>query len=90
MTKTEFTAFLAKRNGFSLPYSEKILNAVLDTIEDALFRDGRVVLQGFGIFDCRAKKARQGRNPATGEPLDIPAMRIVRFRAAKRLKEFLD
>lgn len=90
MTKRDFTSFLAKKNGLSLPYAEKVLNAVLDSMEDGLFRDGRVMLPGIGSFEVREIAPRRGRNPATGEEIQIPATKTIRFRPAKAIKDFLD
>lgn len=89
MTKKEFTELLAKKNGLSTGYAEKITNAFLDSVEDALFRDGRVALPGLGVFDVREIAARKGRNPASGEPISIPASRTARFRSAAALKDAL-
>lgn len=90
MTKTQFAEYLARNSGMEPRYAEKILNAFLDTLEDALARDGRAPLPGFGVFSVRDVAARAGRNPATGEPLEIPASRTARFRAAAAFKDFLD
>lgn len=90
MTKTEFTTYLAQKH--SLPYAEaeKALNAVLDSIEDALFKDGRVALPGLGVFQRKERAARQGRNPATGEAMEIPASWTILFRPAAALKRELE
>lgn len=90
MTKRDFTSFLAKKMGLPLSYAEKVLNAVLDSMEDGLFRDGRVMLAGIGSFEVREAPSRRGRNPATGEEIQIPATKTVRFRPAKAIKDFLD
>lgn len=87
MTKKEFVESLARKNGVSEAYAGKILNAFLDSIEDALFRDGRIALKGFGVFDTRIAQAREGRNPATGEKISIPACKTARFRASGWLKD---
>lgn len=90
MTKTEFTDYLAGKCGMTVPYAARILNAFLDSVEDALFRDGRLVLRGFGVFEVRETAARQARNPATGEVVDVPAGRTVRFRAAAAVRDYLE
>lgn len=90
MTKTQFTGFLAEKHGFTVPYAEKILNAFLDSIEDALFRDGHLQLRGLGVFEVRDVPEKQCRNPATGEPVTVPACRAVRFRPGKAIRDFLD
>lgn len=53
--------------------AERSLNAVLDAIEAAVLNGERVVLSGFGVFEMRERSARQGRNPQTGETIEIPA-----------------
>lgn len=90
MTKKNFACMLAKSHGYSLPYAEKILNAVLDSIEDGLFRDGKAALRGIGSFEVREQPEREGRNPATGQPIRIPACRVVRFRPSAAIREFLE
>lgn len=89
MTKTEFTILLANRHNLSHGVAQKILNAFLDSVEDALFRDGRVALPGFGVFEKRQRAARTGRNPATGEIIDIPSYHNVAFKPALALKRLL-
>lgn len=90
MTKTEFTARFAQRAGLAQAEAERLLAAILDSIEDGLFKDGRLTLRGFGSFDTPMSKARRGRNPATGEVLEIPAAKTVRFRPADILRELLN
>lgn len=90
MTKTEFVAKLAENGKFTQGHADKILNAVLASIEDALYRDGRIALPGFGVFQIRERSARPGRNPVTGEKLEIPPSRNVLFRPGKYLREILN
>lgn len=89
MTKTQFTELLAQRSGFSAQFASRILNAFLDSVEDALFRDGRLALKGLGIFDVRSVGTRQIRHPATGEPLQTIPFKTVRFRAEQTLLDNL-
>lgn len=90
MTKSEFTARLARKPGISIQEGEKILNAFLDSVEDGLCLDGRVPLPGLGVLETRENTPRKGRNPRTGEEMDIPARNTVRFKAAKELKLMLN
>ncbi len=90
MTKTEFTDFLANRHNLAYGTAEKILNAFLDAVEDALFKDGRVALPGFGVFQRRERAARTGRNPATGESINIEAARTIVFRPAQAMKNLME
>ncbi len=89
MTKTEFIDFLAERYGIPRAAAEKALNAFLDSVEDALCKDGRVVLPGFGTLACRERKARSGRNPATGAIIGIPSTNAIIFQPAAALKELV-
>lgn len=90
MTKSEFVESISRKHGLPLAYAEKILNAVLDSIEDGLFKDGRIGIKGFGSLETRLTAARNGRNPLTGEPLHIEAAKTVRFRPAAHLKAELN
>lgn len=65
------------------------LNAVLDTVAASLKKNEKVQLVGFGSFEVARRRARQGRNPATGEPIKIKASKGVRFRAGNKLKSGL-
>lgn len=89
MTKTEFTAFLAEKYNVDYASAEKVLNAFLDSLEDAMYKDGRIVLPGFGVLQRRERAARSGRNPATGETIAIPPSRTIVFKPAAVLKELL-
>jgi DNA-binding protein HU-beta len=66
---------------------EQIVNGTLEAIQAALARGEEVKLSGFGKFSAKAQAARQGRNPKTGEPIEIPAARRVRFSPGKGLLE---
>lgn len=85
MTKAQFTKLLAQKSGLSVPYAARILNAFLDSVEDALFRDGRVALKGLGSFDIRQIGSRQARHPVTGRAVQTAPFRTVRFRAERGL-----
>jgi len=63
------------------------LNAITESITDALSNGGKVTLVGFGTFQVIEKKSRKGRNPQTGEELQIPAKKVPKFRAGKGLRE---
>lgn len=62
---------------------ETMLNSIVDTLKDG----NEVSIAGLGIFSAKMRDARVARNPRTGEPIDVPAMRVPKFRAAKALKE---
>ena len=87
MNKTDLTNAVAKSTGLTKKDSEIAVSAVLDTITDALAKEEKVVLVGFGTFSVRERKARKGRNPATKEEIMIPASKAPVFKAGKNLKE---
>lgn len=65
---------------------EKAVNIILDEITDALARGDRVELRGFGAFSVRKREARRGRNPRTGDTVDVPAKAVPFFKAGKELR----
>lgn len=67
--------------------SERAVDTMVDSIISSLKSGGEVSIAGLGIFSTKMRPARQGRNPRTGESIQIPAMRVPKFRAAKALKE---
>jgi integration host factor subunit beta len=69
---------------------EKVINAILEQIIEALARGGRVELRGFGAFYVRRRKARNGRNPRTGAPVFVSAKARPYFRTSKELRERLN
>ena len=87
MQKSEVEAALAEQLGVSKTAARDVLNVILDEITLAMSRGHRVALPGFGVFEVRAHGPRTGRNPQTGEPLEIPAGHNVHFKPGKALKE---
>jgi DNA-binding protein HU-beta len=85
MNKHELVVKMAKDSGVTARQAEKALKTFFSAIEESLRKDGRVRFIGFGTFYVAERKARAGRNPRTGEPIKIPAKKVVRFRASKRL-----
>ena len=67
--------------------SDRAVDTMVDSIISSLKSGGEVSIAGLGIFSTKMRPARQGRNPRTGESIQIPAMRVPKFRAAKALKE---
>jgi len=67
--------------------SERAVDMMIDSIVDCLKGGDEVSLAGLGIFSAKMRPARQGRNPRTGESIQIPAMRVPKFRAAQALKD---
>mmetsp|Transcript_8742 Transcript_8742/g.26180 ORF Transcript_8742/g.26180 Transcript_8742/m.26180 type:complete len:177 (-) Transcript_8742:677-1207(-) len=85
--KGEFVASVAEKTGLSKADSERALAAVLDTITEEVADGKRISLLGFGSFKLSYRSARKGRNPQTGEELDIKASYSPSFTAAKAFKE---
>jgi DNA-binding protein HU-beta len=90
LNKAELVAAVAGRAAMSRRDVERALNAFVETVEEALARGDRVAMAGFGTFEVRDRGPRVGRNPQTGETIQIPASRVPVFRAAKSLKEAVE
>ncbi len=67
--------------------AERAVDAIFECIEQAMKDGDQVSVAGFGIFEAKMRAAREARNPRTGEPVQVPAMRVPKFRAAKALKD---
>ena len=89
MNKTELIAAAAERSGLTKKDTEKALNATIEAITAALTQGDKVQVSGFGIFEVKEREARMGRNPHTGEPMEIAASRAPAFKASKTLKDAL-
>ena len=87
MTKTEFIDEVAERAGLSKKDASAAVDAVLETVEGALKRGSDVTFSGFGKFSVSARSAREGRNPATGEKIQISASNVPKFSAGAALKK---
>ena len=87
MTKSEFVDQVAERAGLSKKNAQDAVEAFLETVEDALKRGSEVSFSGFGKFSISERSAREGRNPATGEKIQIGASRVPRFTAGASLKK---
>lgn len=91
MNKAELVAAVAEKAGFTKKDAEIAVNAVVASIEKALVAGEKVQLIGFGTFETRERKARQGRNPRKpGETISIPASKAPVFKAGKALKDAIN
>jgi DNA-binding protein HU-beta len=90
MTRAELIAAVADRAGLPKADAEGAVHSLLDVVRDALVAGDRVTLPGFGSFDVAERKARSGRNPRTGEAIEIAASRNARFKPSKGLKDTLN
>ena len=89
MNKAELIEAVADATDTSKAEARRTLDAVLDSIAGALSNGDSVALVGFGTFNVRERAARMGRNPATGETIQIAASKGVGFKAGKSLKDSL-
>jgi DNA-binding protein HU-beta len=88
MTKAELVEKMAADAGISKAAAAACLDSFIDSVTKALKKkDGKVTLVGFGTFSKSRRKARQGRNPRTGEPIKIKAGNVVKFKAGKKLRD---
>ncbi len=87
MNKQELVTSVAEKSGLTKKDSEKAVNAVFASIEEALAKGDKVQLVGFGTFEVRSRAARKGRNPQTGAEIEIAAAKVPAFKAGKALKD---
>lgn len=87
MTKSELVANVAEKSGLDRKQADKAVAAIFDTIKKALIEGDKVQVIGFGTFENRTRSERKGRNPRTGEEINIPASKLPSFKAGKGLKE---
>ena len=90
MNKTELVAAIADKAEISRKDAEKVLAAFTETVADELKKSGKVQLVGFGTFEVSERAAREGRNPQSGEPMQIAASKTPRFKAGKAFKDMLN
>ena len=89
MTKTELITTLATASGAEKKQAKIFLEALTSLIEKQIKKGGEVPMSGLGKFKVVKRKARMGRNPATGEPIKIAAKTVVKFTVAKNLKDLV-
>ncbi len=88
MNKSELITRIAEKSGLTKVDSTKALDALLESVQEALVKEEKVQLVGFGTFEVRHRKAREGRNPRNPEEkIKIPASKAPVFKAGKTLKE---
>ena len=87
MNKTELIAAAAEASGLTKKDSERAVNAALEALTAALVKGDKVQIAGFGSFEVKDREARTGRNPHTGETIEIAATRVPGFKASKTLKD---
>ena len=87
MNKASIIEAVNEKIGGTKVQSEQAVETVIETIINTLKSGGEVSIAGLGIFSTRQRAARQARNPRTGEAIQVPAMRVPKFRPAKALKD---
>ncbi|MGE5473698.1 MAG: HU family DNA-binding protein [Ignavibacteriales bacterium] len=87
MNKADLVTKISEKSKMSKKDSEKVLNAFMDSIEEALKKGDKVQLVGFGSFEVRQRAARKGRNPQTKAEITIPASKAPVFKVGKALKD---
>ncbi len=90
MNKNDLVDAVAERTGLAKSDAARAVEAVLGTVTETLQKGDQVALSGFGTFVAKARAARTGRNPRTGESIAIPASRVPAFKAGKALKDALN
>ncbi len=90
MTKAEIIEQIYEKVGFSKKESAEIVELVFDTMKETLERGEKIKISGFGNFVVRQKRPRIGRNPQTGEEIEITARRVLTFRPSQVLKAALN
>lgn len=87
MNKGQLIEQVAQKAGLTKAAAEKAINAYNETVADALANGEEVAILGFGSFKVAERSAREGRNPATGETIQIPATKVAKFVPGKKLKD---
>lgn len=87
MTKEDIVARVAQEVGITKRQASAALTSILGAIEDALVQGDRVTFVGFGSFFTSQRAARRGRNPQTGDEIDIPATTVPKFKPSRQLRD---
>jgi DNA-binding protein HU-beta len=87
MNKTELIDKVAKDSALSKAVAEQVVNSVFSAIAEAMKSGNKVTLVGLGTFSTSERAAREGRNPQSGETINIPAKKVVKFKAGSKLTD---
>ena len=90
MNKTELVAAMAEQTNLSKKDAEAALKAFIDVVSEELKKGEKAQLVGFGTFEVSERAAREGRNPQTGETMEIKASKTPKFKAGKALKDMMN
>ena len=87
MNKADLINKVAEKSGLTKTKTAEVIDTLVDTMQEALSTGEKITLVGFGSFDVSKRDARKGRNPKTGDVIDIAAKSVVRFKSGKELTE---
>jgi integration host factor subunit beta len=90
MTKADLINKIAEKTNITRVKAETVVNTIFDSMIEALMRDDRIEIRGFGSFVNRKYDARKGRNPRTGQVIDVEEKKLPFFKVGKELKEDLN
>ena len=90
MTKADIVEVVHNRTGFSKKESSEAVESILDILKEVLEEGEKVKLSGFGNFVIRSKEVRKGRNPKTGQEMEISARSVLTFKPSQKLKDFIN
>ncbi len=90
MTKADLVSRVFHKTGFPKKDLAIIIDAVFETMREALENEERIEIRGFGVFSIKVRKPKVGRNPKTGEEVIIPQRKVVHFKPSKLLKKALE
>jgi integration host factor subunit beta len=90
MTKSHLIRLLATQRNISTADSQTVVETIFESIAEALERGDKAELRGFGTFGLKERRARDGRNPKTGESVKVEAKRVMYFKAGKEMRERVD
>jgi integration host factor subunit beta len=87
MTKADLINLISEKARITRVKAETVVNTIFDSMIEALMKDDRIEIRGFGSFENRKYRARKGRNPRTGEVIDVKRKKLPFFKVGKELKE---
>jgi integration host factor subunit beta len=90
VNKSELIEQLAETSGINVMQSEEVVNLIYRKMRDTMVNGGRIEIRGFGSFVVKSYGAYQGRNPKTGDKIDVPPKKLPFFKVGKELKERID
>ena len=87
MTKKEMARKIAEQSGISQLLALEVVQMVFDGITETLAGEGRIELRNFGVFEVKRRRARQARNPRTGETISVPERSVITFKPGREMEE---